>query len=111
MKETTDLATLVERRVTGDAVRAITVEVRRAFEANSSSIYFYAFWRALLDLAGYFEEEQGIPIAEWDRINLATKSPLRNLVEVGGLEEESSAATHELRKLIQGLHSLRSTMD
>src|SRR5436305_823291 len=104
-----EIRVLLDHGVTGDAVHAMLAEARGAVDDNPASVYSYALWRALLELDRYFEDDQGIPAAEWHRVNIATKAPLERLLELGGLNGENPAASRELLKLLKGLHALRLT--
>lgn len=97
---------LLRDGVTGDLIQALIDRARHTSDANPGSVFAYAVWSVCWDLSQYFEDEQGIPVSEWARINLAIRNPLTELIQTGGLTTESPASTDALVRLLRALHLL-----
>lgn len=93
--------------VTGDLCAAIMNKAKEIFDANPTSVFSYATWRACEELARYFNDDQGIPFDESVKITESIREPLRHLIISGGVEEENKEAFLALSELILALHEVR----
>jgi hypothetical protein len=100
---------LEEIGLTGALLATVTNEARFAYFSNPRSVYLFSVWSALADLGAYLEDEQGIELSKWNKINAAAKDCLAQLIRVDGTHAESADGVLALQDLLEALYHLRWT--
>jgi hypothetical protein len=93
--------------VTGDLLQKVITQALQTWDNHPGSIFAYAVWAACSELSRHFEDQQGMPTSEFNRINALMKSPLEELVRSGGLISESGASQRALTHFLEAMRLLR----
>jgi hypothetical protein len=93
--------------VTGNLCRELVIESRAAVEGDPRSIYAFSVWKAILEIARRFEDEQGIPVDEVETIDSIVLDPLKRFLESGGLLTETPSTRDRLSDILLALAELR----
>lgn len=99
----------LKRGVTGDLCEKMVTLARALMEGSPDSIYAHSLWRFSVELAGYFDDDQGIPIEDAHRIDAVMEDALRELLDAHSFDGETLPSMRALSKALRALQQLRET--